>query len=128
MWTVLRIKDLLWADMVFIGGMAVQRESAKQIIACCKALNLKVVAGGPLFTSEPDEFKEVDHLVLDETELTFPAFLSDLQNGQPKHFQYMGIITVKYASYIFFKPGENFNRRNTFSILMIALCFTACKI
>nr|CBX29885.1 hypothetical protein N47_F15800 [uncultured Desulfobacterium sp.] len=103
MWTVLRIKDLLWADMVFIGGMAVQRESAKQIIACCKALNLKVVAGGPLFTSEPDEFKEVDHLVLDETELTFPAFLSDLQNGQPKHFQYMGIITVKYASYIFFK-------------------------
>ncbi|WP_435548848.1 B12-binding domain-containing radical SAM protein [Desulfobacterium sp. N47] len=80
----LKDKDLLWADMVFIGGMAVQRESAKQIIARCKALNLKVVAGGPLFTSEPDEFKEVDHLVLDEAELTFPAFLSDLQNGQPK--------------------------------------------
>ncbi len=25
--------DLAWADLVFIGGMAVQRESAKQIIA-----------------------------------------------------------------------------------------------
>ena len=59
-------KDLLWADMAFIGGMAVQRKSAKQIIASCKASNLKVVAGGPLFTAEPDEFKEVDHLVLDE--------------------------------------------------------------
>ena len=77
-------KDLLWADMAFIGGMAVQRKSAKQIIARCNALNLKVVAGGPLFTSEPDEFKQVDHLVLDEAELTLPAFLSDLQNGQPQ--------------------------------------------
>ncbi len=77
-------KDLLWADMALIGGMAVQRKSAKQIIARCNALNLKVVAGGPLFTSEPDEFKNVNHLVLDEAELTLPAFLSDLQNGQPK--------------------------------------------
>ncbi|MEE4178526.1 MAG: B12-binding domain-containing radical SAM protein, partial [Bacteroides sp.] len=77
-------KDLLWADMAFIGGMAIQRKSAKQIIALCNASNLKVIAGGPLFTSEPDEFKEVDHLVLDEAELTLPAFLSDLENGQPK--------------------------------------------
>jgi radical SAM superfamily enzyme YgiQ (UPF0313 family) len=77
-------KDLLWADMAFIGGMTIQRKSAKQIIARCNALNLKVVAGGPLFTSEPDEFKEVDHLVLDEAELTLPAFLSDLYNGSPK--------------------------------------------
>jgi radical SAM superfamily enzyme YgiQ (UPF0313 family) len=66
-------KDLLWADMAFIGGMAVQRKSAKQIIARCNASNLKVVAGGPLFASESDEFKEVDHLVLDEAELTLPA-------------------------------------------------------
>ena len=77
-------KDLEWADMAFIGGMAVQRKSASQIIARCKASNLKVVAGGPLFTSEPDEFKQVDHLVLDEAELTLPAFLSDLRTGQPK--------------------------------------------
>jgi len=76
--------DLLWADMAFIGGMAVQRKSAKQIINRCIAMNLKVVAGGPLFTAEPDAFAEVDHLVLDEAESTLPAFLSDLQNGQPE--------------------------------------------
>jgi radical SAM superfamily enzyme YgiQ (UPF0313 family) len=77
-------KDLSWADMVFIGGMAVQRESAIQIIDRCKAEELTVIAGGPLFTSEPDEFSAVDHLVLDEAELTLPAFLEDLNNGNPK--------------------------------------------
>jgi radical SAM superfamily enzyme YgiQ (UPF0313 family) len=77
-------KDLAWADMAFIGGMAVQRKSAAQIIARCKACNLRIVAGGPLFTSEPDAFAEVDHLVLDEAELTLPAFLSDLQNNSLK--------------------------------------------
>jgi len=76
--------DLLWADMAFVGGMAVQRKSAQQIIARCKQIGLKVIAGGPLFTAEPDEFGEVDHLVLDEAELTLPAFLSDLRNGQLK--------------------------------------------
>jgi radical SAM superfamily enzyme YgiQ (UPF0313 family) len=76
--------DLAWADMVFIGAMAVQRESAKQIIARCKANGLKVVAGGPLFTAEPNEFSEVDHLVLDEAELTLGPFLEDLKNGHPQ--------------------------------------------
>ena len=73
--------DLAWADIAFIGAMAVQRDSAKQIIARCKATGLKVVAGGPLFTAEPDSFKEVDHLVLDEAELTLPSFLEDLKSG-----------------------------------------------
>jgi radical SAM superfamily enzyme YgiQ (UPF0313 family) len=76
--------DLSWADMAFIGGMAVQRDSAKKIIARCKQSGLKVVAGGPLFTAEPDEFGEVDHLVLGEAELTLPPFLEDLKNGRPK--------------------------------------------
>ncbi len=77
-------KDIAWADLAFVGGMAVQRESAVQIIARCKTAKLTVVAGGPLFTSEPDDFSEVDHLVLDEAELTLPVFLEDLNNGCPK--------------------------------------------
>ncbi|WP_024335132.1 B12-binding domain-containing radical SAM protein [Desulfotignum balticum] len=78
----LKDKDIVWADLVFIGGMAVQRTSTRQIIDRCKTLNVKVVAGGPLFTCEPEAFMDVDHLVLDEAELTLPKFLSDLGNGR----------------------------------------------
>ena len=76
--------DILWADMVFIGGMAVQREAVNRIIAQCRSLNATTVAGGPLFTSEPEAFDTIDYLVLDEAELTMPNFLSDLENGCPK--------------------------------------------
>lgn len=77
-------KDLCWADMAFISAMAVQRGSTIDIIARCTKAGLKIVAGGPLFTSEPDAFEQVDHLVLDEAELTLPPFLEDLEAGQPK--------------------------------------------
>ena len=80
----LKDKDLAWADMAFVGGMAIQRKSAREVIARCKASGLRVVTGGPLFTAEPDAFSEADHLVLDEAELTLPAFLADLQNGRPQ--------------------------------------------
>jgi len=79
--TKLTEKDLLWADYAFISGMVVQRESAREIIARCKEAGLKVVAGGPLFTSEYEEFEDVDHFVLNEAERTLPPFLADLGRG-----------------------------------------------
>ena len=79
--TRLKDRDLAWADVVFISAMALQRKSAHEIIARCKESNLKVVAGGPLFSSEYDQFEDVDHFVLNEAELTLPLFLADLENG-----------------------------------------------
>jgi len=77
-------KDLAWADCVFISAMAVQRDSAQQTIARCKKAGLKVVAGGPLFISEHEQFDKVDHFVLNEAELTLPPFLKDLEQGCAK--------------------------------------------
>jgi radical SAM superfamily enzyme YgiQ (UPF0313 family) len=78
-------KDLAWADCAFISGMTLQRDSAREIIARCKDANLKVIAGGPLFTSEYDQFEDVDHFVLNEAELTLPPFLADLEKGCAQH-------------------------------------------
>jgi len=76
--------DLAWADMAFISAMAVQRKSAIYVIDRCKSKGLKIVAGGPLFTAEPNAFGQVDYLVLGEAEVTLPAFIADLKNGCPK--------------------------------------------
>jgi radical SAM superfamily enzyme YgiQ (UPF0313 family) len=75
-------KDLEWADYVFISAMIVQRASAQAIITRCRKAGVKVVAGGPLFTMEHDQFPEVDHFVLNEAELTLPLFLADLAHGR----------------------------------------------
>ncbi len=79
--TSLTPKDLAWADYVFVSAMIVQQESARSIIAQCKEFGVKVVAGGPLFTMEHEQFPEVDHFILNEAELTLPLFLADLANG-----------------------------------------------
>jgi radical SAM superfamily enzyme YgiQ (UPF0313 family) len=77
-------KHLAWADYAFISGMIVQRESARRIITRCKQAGVRIVAGGPLFTSEYRDFDDVDHFVLNEAELTLPHFLDDLDKGCAK--------------------------------------------
>jgi radical SAM superfamily enzyme YgiQ (UPF0313 family) len=78
-------KDLLWADYVFVGAMSIQKESVGNILRRCSAAGVKVVAGGPLFTQEHEEFDEVTHLVLNEAEITLPLLLKDLEHGEAKH-------------------------------------------
>jgi len=78
-------RELAQADYVFISAMSVQRESARQIIKRCKKLCVKTVAGGPLFTSAAEEFDDIDHLVLNEAEITLPLFLKDLEIHKAKH-------------------------------------------
>ncbi len=77
--------DLRWSDYVFISAMAIQRESAQEVIARCRRLGVRIVAGGPLFTTYHQDFPEVDHVVTGEGELTLPRFLADLENGEARH-------------------------------------------
>lgn len=80
----LQMEDILWADYVFVSAMSTQISSAVNVIERCKALFKTVVAGGPLFTADYEKFDRVDHLVLNEAEITLPLFLKDLKNGNPK--------------------------------------------
>lgn len=77
----LRDRDIEWADYVFVTAMVIQQKSVDQVIARCKKLGTKVAAGGPLFTSRPEQYVHVDHLVLKEAELTLPQFVRDIRQG-----------------------------------------------
>lgn len=77
-------EDLRWADCALISAMTVQRDSAQKTIAQCKEAGLLVIAGGPLFTTEYEQFETVDHFVLNEAELTLPVFLEDFARGEAK--------------------------------------------
>jgi len=76
--------DLRWADYVLLSAMSIQKGSADEIIERCRQLKVKVIAGGPLFTAHPGDYGHVDHLVLNEAEITLPLFLADLEQGRPQ--------------------------------------------
>ncbi len=78
-------KDIRWADIVFLSAMSVQSEGAEEVINRCHAMNKPIVAGGPHFTSSPQLYPHVEYLVLNEAELTLPAFLRDLEDGRARH-------------------------------------------
>lgn len=80
----LRDKDLEWADYVFMSAMAVQKKSVQEVIHRCKERGVKMVAGGPLFTAAHEEFKGIDHFVLNEAEVTLPLFLGDFEKGEAR--------------------------------------------
>jgi radical SAM superfamily enzyme YgiQ (UPF0313 family) len=77
----LKEADLDWAEVMFVSAMITQRESARELIARAHAAGKTVVAGGPLFTAEHEQFPDVDHFVLNEAEMTLPKFLQDWAAG-----------------------------------------------
>jgi len=80
----LKDKDILWADYVFLSGMNIHRDSFERVVKRCNHLETKVVAGGPLVTTEQKSILGVDHFILNEAEATLPGFIDDLKDGHPK--------------------------------------------
>ena len=106
----LRDEDIRWADYVFISAMSVQLASVRQVIERCKNLDARMVAGGPLFTEEFEQFPEIDHLVLNEAEITLPLFLEDLENGRSQRIyrsdEYADITKSPLPDYSLLKTGK----------------------
>jgi len=73
------------AGLVLTSSMIVQKDSLEKVIGLCKKHGKKVVAGGPYPTSMNANIPGVDHFVLNEAEITLPAFLADYREGKAKH-------------------------------------------
>ena len=80
----LKTKDVEWADYVFLSAMYVQKESVNTVLRRCKEYAVKIIAGGPLFTQDYENYPQIDHFILNEAEITLPLFLADLNNGKEK--------------------------------------------
>jgi radical SAM superfamily enzyme YgiQ (UPF0313 family) len=60
--------DLAWADVVMAGGMLVQADSMRDVIARARRLGRKTVVGGPAAMSAPELFDEADVVFQGEAE------------------------------------------------------------
>lgn len=86
--TKLKISDIQWADMVFISAMNIQKDSVDYVIGECVKQGIKIIAGGPLFTQEYQNYPDVAHFILNEAEITLPLFLNDLEAGRTPEILY----------------------------------------
>jgi radical SAM superfamily enzyme YgiQ (UPF0313 family) len=80
----LKPAQLEWADMVFITGMLVQKQSLHSVANEALRLGKKVVLGGPYVTSTIGQLPNADHIFQGEAETTLPEFFADLKRGEAK--------------------------------------------
>jgi radical SAM superfamily enzyme YgiQ (UPF0313 family) len=77
--------DLLWADLVMVGAMRVQKEGFEEVLARARRLGRRTIAGGHYASSEPDEvLKLADHVVVGEPDEVFHHIAKDLEDGTAK--------------------------------------------
>jgi radical SAM superfamily enzyme YgiQ (UPF0313 family) len=74
-------RALDWADVVLTGGMLPQQLDCLEVIRIARERGKVVIVGGPDATSSPHVYREANHLVLGEGEVTIPKFLADFAAG-----------------------------------------------
>jgi radical SAM superfamily enzyme YgiQ (UPF0313 family) len=78
-------EDLLWADLVMVSGMRVQKKDIRETLLRARALGRRTVIGGPLASSEPDSMLRLaDHVVVGEPDEVFPEIAADIEGGTAK--------------------------------------------
>ena len=55
-----------WADIIFVTGMLVQKESLHEAVRRCKAKGKRVVLGGPYVTTTIEDLPDADHIFIGE--------------------------------------------------------------
>ena len=78
-------RDILWADLVMVSGMRVQRDDIRQTLLRARALGKRTMIGGPYASSEPDTLLPLaDHVVVGEPDEIFDRIAADLERGSAK--------------------------------------------
>lgn len=77
--------DILWADLVMVSGMLVQKHDIREILAWARALGKRTMIGGPYASSQPELVLSLaDHVVVGEPDEVFPQIAADLETGSAK--------------------------------------------
>jgi radical SAM superfamily enzyme YgiQ (UPF0313 family) len=81
----LRDTDILWADLVMISGMLVQKDDIRETLLRARALGRRTMIGGPFASSQPELLLELaDHVVVGEPDEVFPEIAADVERGSAK--------------------------------------------
>src|SRR5271166_638749 len=78
-------EDLLWADLVMVSAMEVQREEVRQTLERASKLGRRTMVGGPYASSEPEVLVTLaDHVVVGEPDEIFQEIATDLEAGSAR--------------------------------------------
>jgi radical SAM superfamily enzyme YgiQ (UPF0313 family) len=81
----LRDRDILWADLVMVSGMHVQKEDIRETLLRARGLGKRTMIGGPYASSEPEVLLRLaDHVVVGEPDEVFDRIGMDLEQGTAK--------------------------------------------
>lgn len=77
--------DILWADLVMVSGMRVQKDDIRETLLRVRALGKRTMIGGPFASSEPEFLLRLaDHVVVGEPDEVFPEIAADIERGTAK--------------------------------------------
>jgi len=77
--------DLRWADLVMVGGMEVQKDGIREVLARARRLGRRTIVGGPYASSVPDRILALaDHVVAGEPDEAFAGIAAALESGTAK--------------------------------------------
>jgi len=70
------------ADVVLVGAMLIQAESAREVLRRASALGRRTVIGGPAATTSPEAFPDADHLFQGEAEGRLELLVRTLEHPE----------------------------------------------